>query len=135
MKVNHYDRVHEIFKFISEKLKNNHPHLGIGLYKLEDSYKGPCLYTKEIPLDSLYLKCSLNEKGIILTFPIEVLSGAINNFKKVNIEEIEKIKEKLKNIQNILGGTDDCWNEVYTDLDKIFSFSWENFLEKENGKK
>lgn len=134
MKVNHFDRVHEIFKFISEKLKNNHIHLGIGLYKLEDSHKGSCLYTKGIPLDSLYLRCSLNERSLILTFPIEVFSGAINNFKKVNIEEIEKIKKKLKNIQKILGGTDDCWNEIYTDLDKIISFSWENFLEK-NSKK
>jgi hypothetical protein len=135
MGVNHFDRVYEIFKFISEKLRNNHPHLGVGLYKLEDSHKGPCLYTRQIPLDSLYLRSSLNDRGLILTFPIEVFSGAINNFKKANIEEIEKTKKKLKNIQKILGGTDDCWDEIYADLDKIISFSWENFLEKENSKK
>ena len=135
MSINHFDRLYDIFKFITEKFKNNHPHLGIGLYKAKDSHEGPCLYIKEIPLDSLYLRRSLNDRGLILTFPIEVLAEAINNFKKVNINEIEKTKKKLKNIQKVLGGTDDCWNEIYTDLDKIVSFSWENFLEKENSKK
>lgn len=134
-KEDNYFRLYKDFKNISNKFKeNNYPYIGVGLYSKEEKEnsknKGYRLNTHLIPLEDLHVSYSLKGNGILLQFPMSVFCSEINKFKNINQNKLKNLKDKLNYFQKILGGTEEAWNEVYSDLDNIISFSWTNFFEK-----